>query len=483
MLGSRYEQKPLKHGAKDTCTCPHCWTVFPFEDALYVARHPELLGDPMLGQYVASRFKPTRFTAQGQAIDPGGYACLEMACPACHLEVPKSLSEFPSLFFSIVGTEQSGKSFFLAALSWQLRKLMRSHFAMALSDLETSLNKQLNTYEDVLFFAKDPDQYVTIDKTQQTGPLYNSLTLNGVDTFLPRPFLFTIKPQLNHPEIARGKEISRTLVLYDNAGEHFNPDQDTLKQPGTMHMVRSEVLFFMFDPTQDPRFRAKLAGNKDPQLQPDWHIRRQDIIFNEAARRIRRHSGMSDAAKYRKTVIVVVNKFDLWKHLLPIDVDPSPFMPLRKGTVHGLETGYVEDISFIVQSLLNSICPEVVTAVEQFAQRVIFIPVSTIGHSPIRLEGLPGLRVRPRDIKPFWVTIPFLYAFARLGLIYRCEQTYPADLPHAKLIGIVNGLIHCIAPDGTRLEVPPRLAGKVIHHPKSGVLFIVPTATTTNAPP
>src|SRR5260221_13166032 len=129
MSGSRYQAKPLDHGDKDTCTCPHCWTVFPFEDSLYVGRHPELIGDPILGDGIPSRFKPTRFSAEGHAIDPGGYPCLEMACPASHLEAPKSLSEFRSLFFSTVGTASSGNSFFLPFLEWELRRQLDSHFA------------------------------------------------------------------------------------------------------------------------------------------------------------------------------------------------------------------------------------------------------------------------------------------------------------------------------------------------------------------
>src|SRR5688500_12876892 len=286
---ARYQQKPLKHGDPDTCTCPHCWAVFPLEDALYVARHPDLLGDPVLGADAPSRFKPTRFTAEGQAIDPGGYACLELACPNCHLEVPRSLAEFKSLFFSIVGTVSSGKSFFLGTLAWELRQLMNGHFGVAFTDVETGLNTMLHQYEETLFFAKDPGQFVSLKKTEQHGELYNRVNFDGAETLLPRPFVFTLQPLPHHPDARRPELIRRTLVLYDNAGEHFDPMHDTVKQPGTMHMARSECLFFLFDPTQDPRFRQRLDGHPDPQLSPSFRVQRQDVVFAEAARRIRRH--------------------------------------------------------------------------------------------------------------------------------------------------------------------------------------------------
>ena len=197
--GNRYQAKPLRHGDRDSCTCPHCWTVFPLEDALYVSRHPELLGDPILGSDVPSRFKPSRFTTEGHAIDPGGYPCLELACPSCHLEVARSIFDFPSIFFSVIGMPQSGKSFFLTSLAWELRRILASHFAMSFTDLETNLNAKLHSYEETLFFPKDADAFVTLPKTEQQGEMYNRVSFDGVETLLPCPFLFTIKPQPHHP--------------------------------------------------------------------------------------------------------------------------------------------------------------------------------------------------------------------------------------------------------------------------------------------
>jgi hypothetical protein len=240
-----------------------------------------------------------------------------------------------------------------------------------------------------------------------------------------------------------------------------------------MHMAKSEYLFFMFDPTQHPKFREKLAGGTDPQLDPEWHIRRQDICFNEAARRIRRHVGVPHGTKYRKPVVVVVNKFDIWKGLFPMQVDPEPFISDRKSAVHGVATGYVEDVSFSLRALMIDICPEIVSAVEDFAERVTYIPVSTIGHSPERGEK-GELLVRPGSIRPFWVAIPFLYAFARLGLIYRGDRPIPPGTPTATLLRHVNGLLYCKLKDGSELEISERLAGKMLHHPRTTQPFVVP---------
>lgn len=474
-LSLRYQPKPLKHGDTDTCTCPHCWTVFPLEDALYVSRHPDLLGDPVLGSDAPSRFKPTRFTAEGHAIDPGGHPCLEMACPNCHLEVPRSLAEFKTHFFSIIGTPSSGKSFFLGTLAWELRRIMPAHFGMAFADLETGLNEVLHSYEDTLFFAKDRERFVSIKKTEQQGELYNRVNFGGTETLLPKPFVITLRPQPHHPQFAHESEWTRTLVLYDNAGEHFDPRADTVQQPGTMHMAKSECLFFILDPTQDPRFRERVHGHPDPQLGIDFRVQRQDVVFNEAARRIRRHLGIPHGKKYHKNVIVVVNKCDIWQSLLKTPIDAEPFLSDPKFPVNGINTPQVEDVSFSVRWLLQDICPEVVTAVEDFADHVVYVPVSALGHSPTRNPKTLALEVRPIDIRPKWITVPFLYAFSKLGLVYRAKRPSTTHAT-ARVISRFGGRLVCSLPDESEIEVPERYAGCVLHHPQSGIPFIVPKA-------
>ena len=70
-------------------TCPHCWETFPPEQVLWISEHVELLGDPMLGPERQQRFLPSRFTVDGDAIDAQGMTCRSLACPHCHLAVPR----------------------------------------------------------------------------------------------------------------------------------------------------------------------------------------------------------------------------------------------------------------------------------------------------------------------------------------------------------------------------------------------------------
>ncbi|MEI8243370.1 MAG: hypothetical protein WCI17_08905 [bacterium] len=65
-------------------TCPACRATFLPEDALFIAHHASLPHDLVLGPGQAYRFRPTRFTPEGAAIDPCGDVTADLACPACH---------------------------------------------------------------------------------------------------------------------------------------------------------------------------------------------------------------------------------------------------------------------------------------------------------------------------------------------------------------------------------------------------------------
>ena len=70
----------------------------------------------------------------------------------------------------------------------------------------------------------------------------------------------------------------------------------------TRHLALSQVLMFLFDPTQDIRFRKLCSGKtSDPQmmeraerLQRERAVR-QETILTEAAQRVRRYAGLCRA--------------------------------------------------------------------------------------------------------------------------------------------------------------------------------------------
>lgn len=405
-------------------TCPHCWFEFRPEQILWVAQHEELMGDPILREEPL-RFLPTRFTVEGQAIDARGMICHSLACPACHLILPRVLIENEVTFISIIGSAGSGKSNFLATMTWEMRQRLAKDFAIIFADGDKEANWIVNRYEETLFLPENPELPVVLDKTRTQGDLYRSVNIHGQETQLPKPFLFSLHPGADHPRAALRAKLGRIVCLYDNAGEHYNVGADTSLTPVTRHLSRSKVLMFLLDPTQDPRFRAKCKGvSHDPQVQEPLHTVRQENILSEAAIRFRKHTGLSAYQKCDRPLLVLVGKSDIWAPLIPDeDLVTEPILKDSAATsgehLAALDMDRIERISVKLRRLLLDATPEVVSNAEDFSDEVLYMPVSALGHSPEKYPDKNGLLIKPKDVAPHWVTIPLLYSYARwsTGLI------------------------------------------------------------------
>ncbi len=416
-------------------TCPHCWESFPAEQILWVAEHADLLGDPMLGPDHQQRFLPTRYTIDGEAIDARGFPCHSLACPRCHLGIPRPLVDLEPLFLSIFGAPASGKSFFLASMTWQLRQIMGSVFATSFSDADPLLNQQLNEYEESLFLNPRANEMCSlaslIRKTEEQGELYDNVSYGSQVVSYPRPFLFSMQPQEGHPNSNKADRLGRVVCLYDNAGESFQPGKDVVSSPVTRHMALSRALFFVFDPTQDVRFRNTIGSGTDAitsqEREAQSRLTRQEPILQEAAARIRRYAKLRQSEKHRRPLFVILTKYDMWSHLLEELVGEEnhsePWKTIGQTKtgerICGLDLPRIERYAAFSKRLMQKTCPDIVAAAENFATSVTFLPASAVGWCTHTARTNGQLFMRPTEASPFWVTVPFLYALARChpGLI------------------------------------------------------------------
>lgn len=212
------------------------------------------------------------------------------------------------------------------------------------------------------------------------------------------------------------------LCVYDNAGEHFQPGQDNTSSPVTRHLAHSRALLFLYDPTQDRRFRdlCKLGGQPAPAMLSTQRVARQETILNEAAARVRRHAGLREGVKHERPLIVVVSKCDTWAHLLGEGKADEPWRQSSTGR-GGLDLDCVAARSSRTRDLLKRLCPEVVGAAEGFASEVTYVPVSALGPRSSIDPAKHLIGIRPSEIEPEWVTVPMLYALSRVlpGLVPR----------------------------------------------------------------
>lgn len=373
----------------------------------------------MLGPDARLRFIPTHFNARNQALDAMGVPCTDIACPHCRRKLPPSFLELPNRIISLVGAPSAGKSYYLCALIKTLPAALYKNFALTFRDGDPSGNAYLNAMKNQLFSARSPSQ-AYISKTDFEGAMYEKFPRHGKTVALPRPFVYALAPLADAAQ-------SVSLIFYDNAGEHFNPNISIEDSPGALHVASSAGVLFLLDPTSSPAFRARLTDGTDPQL-AIASIDQQDSILSEMAVRIRLIAGLDARARLEKPLALIIGKCDVWRHLLPAS---SPLEnPVRTGsgsstgaggggaggTAGVLDLDIVERNSETIRDFLLETDAAIVAAAESVSANIRYFAVSSFDHSPVPIPDGPNagkLAPDPVRLRPFQVEIPLLWVLAQ----------------------------------------------------------------------
>ena len=118
--------------------------------------------------------------------------------------------------------------------------------------------------------------------------------------------------------------------------------------------------------------------------------------------------GNRSESRLTKPLIFGVSKADLLRQHLPLDAEIYKKIDDKR---FALDLNALRCVSEATEALLNDITPEVTATAHDIASEVWFVPVSALGHNPMR-EG-----VRPCDIKPLWTELPVVFTLAKKGLV------------------------------------------------------------------
>ena len=388
-------------------TCPICWLKFDRGDVMHVAVHDSLFGDPLLGEEQMKRFHATRFNDRGQALDECGIPCTEIACPHCRRTLAPGFFDEPHKIFSIVGAPQSGKSYYLTVLIKLLQTTLFRDFGVVFRDADPTGNAPINEMKAHLFSAQNPAQ-AFLTKTQLEGAMYERLPRYDRMVTLPKPFIYSLSG-------AESDDENCSIVFYDNAGEHFQPGQDSTNSPGAQHIASSDAIFFLFDPTINPDFRRSISDSEDPQFKSQVSDQ-QDIILAETEVRIKKLLGLGRREKVQTPLAIIIGKCDSW-------IDKIGSENLKNPIVDGtLDVGAVEANSQLVRNLMEEHCPYVIANAERISSDVCYFAASAFGHTPVTFEddkGVSRIGPDPQKINPMYVEIPTLWALSRVrpGLV------------------------------------------------------------------
>ncbi len=464
------EDAPIPDVQDKLLVCPHCWNQIRTSKIKYISKHTGLLGDPILGPDAQFRFVPTVFNEQGYAIDAKGIVCQDMACPVCHLQIPEVLIDIPAISFSIVGAPASGKSYYLTAMIWQLRSTLSHKFSYAFADADPSINQVLNKYEQTIFLNRKRDEIIALPKTELQGHDFsNQITLNGMSVDLPLPFIFTLSPTLSNPIGQDGSETAgmRTVILYDNAGEHFEPGRDHVTNPATRHLMHSASISFLYDPMKDARMVGE-CDERDPQVSKIQQSANQLALLNEMIMRIRKYKGLHNKEKYDKPLIMVIPKYDAWRESFSLDLEKEDFTYYNPDEMsYFLNIGVVTNVSFVMREKLLGVSPEIVSTCESFFSTVYYIPVSALGRIPEYDEEKEMIGIRPKDLKPIWTEVPMLLSSWYANLIPAVDSLHTeASVPVESYKFVGDTLIYSLPGLHERGVVPSNYWGRKVYSSK-----------------
>lgn len=394
------QMAPTRPQAQSIYRCPSCWCTFENQQAVYIATHNSLIGDEKLGPDEMQRFTPETPPEGDVALDSRGGRCRERACPNCHHKLPPFFGQMCQHIFSLIGVSSAGKSYYLSALVHELEKTMSRDFGIPFRDADPTANAPLNDMRMRVFTADTP-QDAHIGKTHLRGRLYRRVWNNGEYARMPRPFIYT----LNKGERAH------SVVLYDNAGENYEPGQNSSQMCGADHLKVADALLFLFDPTTNPGFRALLQDSPDPQLQnclaPPG---RQALLLAETEMRLRTSLNLPPDKRVSTPLAVIIGKHDAWRSLL----GPEPLLPVvRNGQI---KEDNIAANSARLRELLFSISPNICANAEAVSSNVRYFAASSLGAPPctFRDEITGEMLLGPADGKmhPFRVTDAFLWALS-----------------------------------------------------------------------
>ncbi len=390
--------EPAVSDSLESLRCPCCWEFFTPAEVLSIASHPNLMGDDIQGEDAMQRFIPEYCTPNGIPLDSEGVPCNEYACPHCHSKLPPFFTTTQQHIISLVGVPAAGKSHYLTALVHELETLFPREFGMPFRDADPEMNEPLNEMRMRLFTAQTP-QEAYIAKTHMQGKLYHKVWRQGVYANMPRPFIYNLN---------KGAE-THSIVLYDNAGEDFQPGRDNILTPGSQHISVASAILFLFDPTANPGFRQLLQESTDPQLRNSlYRPGRQAMLLAESEMRLRTKLNMPPSEKLDIPMAVIIGKSDTWIHLL----GPESLLPSYRNGMFMPE--HVNVNSTRLRQFIFNIAPHICTNAEAISSNVRYFAASALGESPIEFQdetsGSTLIGPASGQVHPVRVTEPMLWA-------------------------------------------------------------------------
>ncbi len=377
--------------------CPFCRVTFhPGDCAIYSTATPgKLLRDrpmPNTAEYVRSRTWIEELK--------GPVYTLEMAvrqCPNCNLPLFEGIEECDNLNIAIIGDTSSGKTSYIAALIYQLKRSVLMQNGRGLTQLRPRNKSTSDKYQSIYYDPIIKDRIAVGTRPgrfdQQGKPIRDD------------PLIYQFEIQ----DHASTSKTMLNLLFYDLSGEDL-ADQDLLVQFGE-HVLRADGIIYLADPLSMEYLRLQIP----PEARNSTSVltnRLPGEVLSTVISRLERYQGTSRGDRIHVPIAITISKADLLQYIIPENIRPKFWLmhrPAYDGRAHQ------EDIAGIdqeVRSILNRSGEQSLMQLGARFEAASFFAISATGTSPDSTGRYPSFEPH-RCLDPFiWLLWKLRYLSA-----------------------------------------------------------------------
>lgn len=305
-------------------------------------------------------------------------------CPHCGFHISNSSSIAPGLPISVIGSQGSGKSNYLAVLINEIRHNVGKVYDCSLYPVggDDTMVEYQNQYYKPLY-----EEGVCIESTDQDSvrPLVYSLVFN------------------------EEKKDATTVTFYDACGANFRSER--VMKDYNRSIYNSKGILFLVDPTQLPGVREQYLAQGKPVLDDDF-----SDLLSRTIQLIRKGEHKRDLNKKIEIPIAVcISKFDLLKPFL----DNSSYLkyPSRHLQEDAFDIIDFRTTSHEIEALVDTLSgTDLINQVRSQFKHCGFFAFSALGTQPTEDNEIP-------HISPHRVSDPFLWLLAQNRVIRTTRKT------------------------------------------------------------
>lgn len=400
-----------------TITCPYCYESFDSDAVQLRCRRCPEENDQVYFEYW-EKVDPDHATPNQKHVynirhapawklwakddktcDQCGCNEFDYVCPHCHNELPAKMVEDGAEIISVIGGPNSGKTHYIIALLYELRK---HGYEIGLDATLEQVGEDKNWHTDEMYrkaIRQLNSEHIVLKKTPpKTISLPWIIRLDSTD-----------------PKISGRQDPKKSiyLVFYDTAGENFEDNKQI--QTNAQYLRQSKAVIVLFDTTSIPAIKQILLDNHEDLGRPDADRDDFDITWNTLKVFFKENEEVKN-----KPIAFVLSKFDVvLKYHDELGFSCQSFQKpngtiIDKSYINGenvFDMNQILDADNAIEKAMKQVWDmgNYPTEFKKNCGTGRFFGMSALGSKP------DGDSIKTESIRPYRVMDPLLWTMSRIG--------------------------------------------------------------------